>query len=216
MKLLIVGARADGQAHVVLEVIQSDDTHQVVAFADETPELKGQQVLGRPVLGDPAEVAEQVAELGIMGAFVAVGVPRARARLAEICRSMDLSLPTLIHPSAYLSPEAQIGEGAFLGAGVQVLPGASVGDLCRVNAGTVVSHHVQVGYCNTIGPNATLAGRSSTAAFAFLGAGCTLLPEVRVGEEAMVGAGAVVTRDVAAALTVVGVPARPLDRDYGQ
>ncbi len=210
MKLLIVGARVDGQAHVVLEVIQSDNTHQVVAFADETPELKGQQVLGRPVLGDPAEVAEQVQQLGITGAFIAVGVPQARARLAEICRAMGLALPTLIHPTAYLSPEAQIGEGAFLGAGVQVLPGANVDDLCRVNAGTIVSHHVQVGRCNTIGPNSTLAGRSATGAFVLLGAGCTLLPEVRVGEGAMVGAGAVVTRDVPANLTVVGVPARPL------
>ncbi len=211
MKLLIVGARTDGQAHVVLEVIQSDDTHQAVAFADETPELKGQQVLGRPVLGDPAEVAEQVAELGITGAFIAVGAPQPRARLAKICQAMGLSLPTLIHPTAYLSPEAKIGEGAFLGAGVQVLPGASVGDLCRVNAGTIVSHHVRVGYCNTIGPNATLAGRSSTESFVFLGAGCTLLPEVKVGARTTVGAGAVVTHNVPPDLTVVGVPARPLD-----
>ena len=216
MKLLIVGARADGQAHMVIEVIQSDDTHQAVAFADETPELKGQQVLGRPVLGDPAEIAEQVAELGITGAFVAVGVPQARARLAEVCRSLGLSLPTLIHPSAYLSPEAQIGEGVFLGAGVQVLPGASVGDLCLVNAGTIVSHHVQVGRCNSIGPNATLSGRSRTEPFVFLGAGCTVLPEVRVGQGTTVGAGAVVTRDVAADLTVVGVPAKPLQRDSRQ
>ena len=212
MKLLIVGARADGQAHVVLEVIEHSDEHQALAFADETPQLWGEQVLGRPLLGDPVEVAEQVQQLGITGAFIAVGVPQARARLAEICRAMGLALPTLIHPTAYLSPEAQIGEGVFLGAGVQVLPGANVGDLCRVNAGTIVSHHVQVGRCNTIGPNATLAGRSATGAFVLLGAGCTLLPEVRVNEGATVGAGAVVTRDVAASLTVVGVPARPLER----
>ncbi len=156
MKLLIVGARADGQAHVALEVIEHSDEHQAIAFADETPQLWGKQVLGRPVLGDPAEVAEQVQELGITGAFVAVGVPKARARLANICQSMGLSLPTIIHPSAYLSPEAQIGEGAFLGAGVQVLPGASVGDLCRVNAGAIVSHHVQVGRCNSATPLAPM------------------------------------------------------------
>jgi len=213
MRLLIVGARADGQAHIILEVVNQLDSYETVAFADETPELWGQQVLGRPVLGDPAEVAEQVRDLGITGVFVAVGVPRARARLYELCQAMGLALPTLIHPSAYLSPEAQIGEAVFLGAGVQVLPGAMIGDMCRVNAATVVSHHVRVGRCNTIGPNATLAGRSSTEPFAFLGAGCTLLPEVKVGEGATVGAGAVVTRDVPAGITVVGVPARPLQRD---
>ena len=193
-------------------MVERSSEHQVLAFADETPQLWGEQVLGKPVLGDPAEVAEQVQELGITGAFVAVGVPKARARLAEMCQAMGLALPTLIHSTAYLSPEAEIGEGAFLGAEVQVLPGASVGDLCRVNAGTIVSHHVQVGRCNTIGPNATLAGRSSTEGLVLLGAGCTLLPEVKVGQGATVGAGVVVNRDVAADLTVVGVPARALER----
>ncbi len=211
MKLVIVGARADGQAHVVLECIEESGAHEAVAFADETPRLKGQQVLGLPVLGDPNEVAQQVQELGITGAFVAVGDMQARARLAELCSSMGLSLPTLVHPSAYVSLHAQIGAGGFVGAGVVVLPGAVVDELARINAGTVVSHHVHVGGANTIGPNATLAGRSSTGAFVLLGAGCTLLPEVRVADGVTVGAGAVVTRDTPPNVTVVGMPAKPLD-----
>ncbi|MDQ3936725.1 MAG: N-acetyltransferase, partial [Actinomycetota bacterium] len=42
-----------------------------------------------------------------------------------------------------------------------------------------------------------------------IGGGAVLLPGVEVGEDAFVGAGAVVTRDVAAGALVVGVPARP-------
>ena len=209
MKLLIVGARADGQAHVALECLEQSGEHEAVAFADETPEPKGQEVLGLPVLGDPSEAAQQARELGIAGAFIAIGDIPARARLAKLCLSWGLSLPTLIHPSAYVSPDAQIGAGGFVGAGAVVLPGAVVDELARINAGTVVSHHVHVGRANTIGPNATLAGRSSTGAFVLLGAGCTLLPEVAVGDGVTVGAGAVVTQNTPANVTVVGVPARP-------
>ena len=82
--------------------------------------------------------------------------------------------------------------------------------MARVNAGAVVSHHVHLGYCNTIGPNATLTGRASTGDYAFIGAGCVILNDVHIGDGAVVGAGAVVTRDVPPGITVAGVPARPL------
>ena len=43
-----------------------------------------------------------------------------------------------------------------------------------------------------------------------IGANATILPGVTIGDNAVVGAGAVVTKDVAAGVTVVGVPARPV------
>ena len=43
---------------------------------------------------------------------------------------------------------------------------------------------------------------------AFVGAGATILPRIRIGADAVVGAGAVVTRDVPSGVTVVGNPAQ--------
>ncbi|MEN6642204.1 MAG: NeuD/PglB/VioB family sugar acetyltransferase [Armatimonadia bacterium] len=210
-RLVIVGARLDGQMPVAYEVIHSTRGYKPVALVDDDESLWGEKVLGLPVIGGMETLAEKADELGLRAAFVAVGDPRARARLAAGCRELDLESPTLIHPAAYVSPLARIGEGCFIGAGVQVLPMARVGDLARINAGAVISHYVDIGFANTIGPNATLTGRASTEDFVLIGAGSTILNDIRIGEGAVVGAGAVVTRDVPAGETVAGVPARTLE-----
>jgi len=208
--LVIIGARPDGQLPVVWEVISAETGFVVAALVDDDENLWGQETLGVRVIGGMADLAEQASRLGLVAAFVAVGDPRARGRLAEACQDLGLAMPAFVHPAAYVSPLATIGEGSFVGAGAQVLPGALVGPQVRINAGVVVSHHVQLGYANTIGPNATFTGRATTGDYAFIGAGSTILNEVQVGAGATVGAGAVVTRDVAAGVTVVGVPAKPL------
>jgi len=51
---------------------------------------------------------------------------------------------------------------------------------------------------------------------AFIGVHCVILPGVRIGPNAIVGAGSVVTRDVAAGSTVAGIPARPLALRHGE
>lgn len=209
-RLVIVGARANGQLPVALESIAADPCVVTVALVDDDAALWGATVLGLPVIGGLEALGAQLPALRVTAAFIAIGDPRARGAIAQQCHALGLALPTFVHPAAYVSPQATLGEGSFIGAGVQVLPGAIVGPLARVNAGAVISHHVRLGYCNTVGPNATFTGRASTGDYAFIGAGSVLLNDVHVGDDATLGAGAVATRSLPSGVTAVGVPARPL------
>lgn len=153
-----------------------------------------------------------------------------------------------IHPSADVSPHAQIGAGTKIWHQAQVREGACIGHHCIIGKGAYIDSNVTIGNLVKIengafvfhgatledgvfiGPHACLtndrlpraitpdgqlkgdadweAGHTLIQYGASVGAGALVLPGVNVGRWAMIGAGAVVTKDVAAHGLVVGNPAR--------
>jgi UDP-2-acetamido-3-amino-2,3-dideoxy-glucuronate N-acetyltransferase len=126
----------------------------------------------------------------------------------------------------------RIGDGSRIGTFVEVQAGAAIGANCKISSHTFVCEGVTiedgvfvghgVTFVNDKRPRATAEGGAlQTAddwemletvieAGASIGSGATILGGVRIGRDALVGAGAVVTRDVEPGATVVGNPARPL------
>jgi len=207
LKLVLIGARHDGQAHVALDLLRETGSHEVVAFLDETPSLWGTTVHGVPVLGAP-DAMERAVAMGVEGGVVSIGDGRTRERLGAVIADAGLELVTLIHPRAYIAPSATVGRGVFVSALAYVGSGAVVEDSVYLGFTTVVSHHAHVAACASLSGGSTSGGRAQVGRRAFLGLGAIILPDVTVGDDAVVGAGAVVTKDVAPGCTVVGVPAR--------
>jgi acetyltransferase-like isoleucine patch superfamily enzyme len=124
----------------------------------------------------------------------------------------------------------RIGDHTRIGTFVEIQRGASIGANCKIQShtficdGVTIEDDVFVGhgvmFVNDKRPRATNAdGRLQTGEDwhlletvvergASIGSGAVILGGIRVGSEALVGAGAVVTRDVPAGTTVRGVPAR--------
>jgi acetyltransferase-like isoleucine patch superfamily enzyme len=96
-------------------------------------------------------------------------------------------------------------------AGAVVQPGAQIGSHAIVNTRSSVDHHARIGDFSHLAV-AHVAGGASVGEGVFLALGSIVLPKIHVGAWATVGAGAVVTKPVEPGLTVVGVPARPLER----
>ena len=116
--------------------------------------------------------------------------------------------PTLIHPSAVVSRNSNMGNGTHVLARAVVQIHADIGRAVIINTAAVVEHDCVIKDGVHISPNATLAGGVVVESCAWIGASAVVIPGVRVGEDAIVGAGAVVIRDVPARTTVVGNPAR--------
>ena len=202
MRIVVIGARADGGAHMLVDLVADGAPFEIVGFLDDDPMLWGTHVCGIPVLGPSANVASRSQEVDAEGAVVFLGSPQDRARVAAIVLETGLELPVVIHPRAYVAPSAKLGRGTFVGAMAAVSTGAVVGELVVVAPTAFVSHHVHVEDLAQLSPGCRLGGRSRVGRGAFIGLGATILSGCTVGRDALVGAGAVVIADVAPSTTV--------------
>lgn len=133
-------------------------------------------------------------------AFFAHVCYRLRARL--LARGVPV-IPRLLHKISMMTAQVSIGDPVLLQPGIYLVHGQVVLDgLVEVGSGSVISPWVTIGLRsgNHQGPK---LGRD-----VFLGTGAKVIGPVTVGDGATVGAGAVVTGDVSADTTVVGIPAR--------
>jgi len=144
-----------------------------------------------------------------------IGTPAARLKVArELQESFTPEAwPTLIHPTAIIDrTSVKHGRGVFISAGVVATVNVVLGDFCMLNFGCTVGHEASIGAGSVVNPGANISGGVELGEGVLVGTGAQVLQYVRVGAGATIGAGAVVTQDVPAGATVVGVPARPLER----
>ena len=193
-------------ARVVLNVKESERPHGE-SFEERLGKYN-QWRLGRGI-SDPVEVLwlddyqPKAGEHPLLG-FRGV---KADPLIGVLKERHALSFPPVIHPAAYISPMAIIGEGVFVGANAVIASNAEIGDFSLINRGATIGHDSFLSKSVVVGPSANTASWVQLGEGCILGIGCTVIERIKVGAGAYIAAGAVVTHDVAPDCMVAGVPA---------
>lgn len=205
--LLIIGS--SGQAGVVLDALRFQKEFAVVGLLDSFM-TKGSFRHGHVILGSVDEAAQIAVSHSCKSFCVAVGHNWHRATIsARIARDIaEAEFPVVIHPHVSVSESCSIGAGTVIMAGAVIGINCSIGSGCIINTSCSVNHDCNLGEYSSIGPGTHLGGSVSIGARTAIGIGSTIRHKIAIGEDALIGAGAVVVTDVPDRVVAYGVPAR--------
>ena len=143
---------------------------------------------------------------------IALGNPAARRRIASLFSSNSLRSTSIVHPRAEMSDWVKIGLGSIICAGTIVTTNVTIGNHVHVNIDCTIGHDAIIGEFSTISPGVHISGNVHIGKGVFIGTGANIIngshdnPLV-IGDDAVVAAGACVTKHVLPGTMVAGVPA---------
>ncbi|HYL78865.1 MAG TPA: acetyltransferase [Bryobacteraceae bacterium] len=209
-ELLILGAGGASReiAGAVADVNRAEPRWKLLGFLDDDPAKQDTHIDGLRVLGTIDSARRSTAR-------IVIGVARWQNPCVRRNIVERLALPreryaTIIHPSASVSPYAQVGNGTAILQNVVITPGTAIGDHVLVMQNVTMAHDQVVEDFVTIAPGAVIAGAVRLKQGCYIGARSVIMNGVTVNEGALVGIGSVVLRDVPAGRTASGNPAHQL------
>lgn len=206
-RIVIVGAGGFGRE--VLDVIEAINAAggslDFVGFLDDGDVDHEQLRRRNAALLGPTSMLADIDAAYVIG----IGSGEVRRKLAATFDSMGVQAATLIHPVATIGGDSHLSPGCVVAAGARVTTNIRLGRHTQLHVNSTVGHDSVLEDYVSVYPGATVSGNVSLADGVTVGTGANVLPGINVGARAFVGAGAVVTCDVASDITVVGSPARP-------
>lgn len=203
--LAILGASGHGK--VVADAAQlSEQWSNIDFFDDSFPNIKS--IGPWRVVGNTLDLCQKAE----VYSGVIIGIGNNSTRLDKQCQLKEAGavLATIVHPKASVSPLASVGCGVVVMAGAVINADAKVGGACIINSNAIIEHDCILDVGVHLSPGACLAGGGRIGRCSWVGIGSSVKQLITIADDVVVGAGAVVVKDILKAGVYVGNPAKQL------
>lgn len=208
MKSVIIGAGTYGQVYCAY--LQEMGAN-VVGFLDDNEKLWNTFVLGIPVLGGTDLLEKQRTTRMFEAVYCPIGNNRLRVHFLKCAEQLGYEIPNYIHPTVTLSPHVKIGKGVYILLGTTIMPYTQIDNYVMISMGVHLAHHSYLAKGTFLSTGVNFGASISTGECAYVGISATIMTGLHtLGKDCLVGAGAVVVKDVPDKAVVAGVPARIL------
>lgn len=212
MNLPVIIVGGGGHARVLFDVLKLYDV-KVLGYTDTNANNQTLAKLGVPYLGDDRAIDEySQQQVLLVNGLGSISSTDGRKTIYNSLKDKGYSFAAVIHPSAIISADAELSEGVQAMAGSIVQAGCYLGVNVLINTKASVDHNCYIGSHTHIAPGATLSGGIEVGDGVHIGCGATVIQQIRIHTRSVVGAGALVIRDVPEDRTVIGVPAKEVNR----
>ena len=206
-EIVIIGAGGVGKEvlWIIEQINNIKSTYRVLGFIDDDKLKKDKEFLGYKILGNLEYLKEIKYEGGVV---VAIANYKVRKSIVEKLKGLKVNFPIIKHPNVKLHESVEIGEGTIIYEGVIISPNVKIGKQviispkCGIGHDSVIEDYVGLLW------NVNISGNDFIEEGVLFGSGSTIIQGKKVKKESIIGAGAVVTKDINETGIYKGIPAK--------
>lgn len=199
-KIVIIGASGHGK--VIADIAKLNGYKEIMFLDDDTSKIN----CGRyPVMGTSKDIRHYKDDHDFI---IAIGNNKIREKISDILEQENIKQAILIHPSAVIDETAMIKEGTVIMANAVVNAEVQIGRSCIINTASSIDHECVLEDYVHVSPGVHIAGTVAIGKSTWIGIGATLINNLNIYNNCIIGAGSSVIKDIKEEGTYVGSPAR--------
>lgn len=203
--LIIIGAGCVG-GHIASNLNYYTSEYNLLGFLDDNKARIGEEFVGYPILGNLDTIKYYPSTIAI---FIGIAFPTVKLKVLNRLKKYGCSnFPSLISKFTWVSKNVQIGAGSILYPGTTINYNCSIGNFVVINMNCAIGHDCAIESFVSFAPGVLLGGNTLIDKATQMGIGAKSIQGMTIGQNCIIGAGAVIIKDVPNAAVVVGNPGK--------
>ena len=207
-KIIIIGG--GGHAGIICDCIREQKKYQIIGYIDKKKSFLSKEKI--KYLGPENIFFKNFKKRKNIYFTIAIGDNHKRKKIYNYINKFKINWGTVIHPTASISPMAEISEGAQILNGSIISYKSKISKHVCINTGAIIDHHNYFHSFSSAAPGVCTGGNVEVGESSFLGINCSVKHGIKIGKEVVVGGNAFVNKDCKSNSIYLGIPARKVKK----